>query len=77
MLVPSKYENVNKNLLVIGAEIIAHLKKRTYAIEELYQDMKQSSGIGIEQYFDGLTFLWLSDILILDGFQINLTMSNL
>lgn len=72
MLIPSKYENINKNLLVLGAKIIQILKKSPYNIEVLFQKIKEESEISVEQYFDAITFLWLSDILITDNFQVSL-----
>ena len=70
MLIPTKYENLNKNLLVIGAEVISRLKKRSYNVEELYQILKKEKGINLEQYYNCLTFLWLGDILILERFRL-------
>lgn len=67
MLIPSKYENLNKNLLVISAEIISHLKKNSRHIEELYQKMRSDKGINLDQYLDCLTFLWLADIISVES----------
>ena len=77
MLTPTKYENINRNLLVMGAEAIAFLKKKPYNLEALYQKLNMEMGISIEQYFDTLTFLWISGILLLDDFQLNLKRDNL
>jgi len=67
MLIPTKYENLNKNLLVFGADIIAHLRKKPYNIEELFQLLKEEKGMNLNQYFNCLTFLWLADILVLEN----------
>lgn len=72
MLIPTKYENLNRNLLVIGAEVIAKLKKRTYNVEELFQIMKKENGINLDQYFNCLTFLWMADILIIENFRLTI-----
>lgn len=72
MLIPSKYEDINSNLLVIGSYMIKELKKRPYNIEDLFQRMKKYYFINLDQYFNAITFLWLSDIVILNTFQISL-----
>lgn len=72
MLVPSKYEDINSNLLVIGSYIIKELKKRPYNIEDLFQRMKKYYFINLEQYFNAITFLWLADIVFINTYQISL-----
>ncbi len=72
MLIPSKYEDINSNLLVIGAYVIESLKKRPYNIEDLFQRLKKYLGVNLEQYFNVLTFLWLADIIVLNTYQVSL-----
>ncbi|MCK4762444.1 MAG: hypothetical protein KAW12_09625 [Candidatus Aminicenantes bacterium] len=72
MLIPSKYENLDKNLLVIGSGVIAKLKKKPYNVEDLFQVLKKEKGLNLDQYFNCLTFLWLSDILIEENFKLYL-----
>jgi len=72
MLIPTKYENLNKNLLVIGSRIIAKLKACSYNIEDLFQILKKEEAINLDQYFNCLTFLWLADILVLENFKVRL-----
>lgn len=82
MLIPTKYENINDNLLVLGAYIISLLKKKPYNIEELFQvvnkikEEKKKTLINLDQYFNTLTFLWLSEIILLDEFKIYLNNNN-
>lgn len=72
MLIPSKYEDINSNLLVIGSHIIKELKKRSYNIEDLFQRLKKYYLVNLEQYFNAITFLWLADIVTLNTYQISL-----
>ncbi len=74
MLLPSKYEDINSNLLVVGSFIIKTLKKRSYNIEDLFQSLRENHSINLEQYFNALTFLWLSDIVTLSTYQITIKM---
>ena len=72
MIIPSKYENLNKNILVIGSEIINLLKKQSFNIENLYQKIKKKKNINFDTFYDTLTFLWLSEIIDKSEFQIYL-----
>jgi Fe2+ or Zn2+ uptake regulation protein len=72
MIIPSKYENLNKNILVIGSEIINLLKKQSFNIENLYQRIKKKKDINFDTFYDTLTFLWLSEIIDKIEFQIYL-----
>ena len=75
MIIPSKYENLNKNILVIGSEIINLLKKQSFNIENLYQKIKKKKDINFDTYYNTLTFLWLSEIIDKSEFQIYLKKS--
>ncbi len=72
MIIPSKNENLNKNILVIGSEIINLLKKQSFNIENLYQKIKKKKNINFDTYYNTLTFLWLSEIIDKSEFQIYL-----
>lgn len=72
MLLPSKYEDLNSNLIVIGAYIIEVLKRRPYNVEDLFQVLRNKYNINLEQYFNAITFLWLTEIVNLNTFQISL-----
>ncbi|MCD4792029.1 MAG: hypothetical protein K8R54_02255 [Bacteroidales bacterium] len=72
MIIPSKYENLNKNILVIGYKLTRLLKKQSYNIENLYIKIKKEVDISFDTYYDTLTFLWLSEIVDKNEFQIYL-----
>ena len=73
MLIPSKHERLEKNLLVIGGDILGILKKRTiWNIEELFQNLKELKSINLNQYYNSITFLWLADIILVDEYNISL-----
>lgn len=73
MLIPSKHERLEKNLLVIGADILSLLKKnKTYNIEKLFQNLKCIKSVNLDQYYNAITFLWLSDIVMIDEYSISL-----
>ena len=73
MLIPSKHEQLEKNLLVIGGDILGILKKRKiWNIEYLFQNLKEIKSINLNQYYNSITFLWLSDIIIVDEYNISL-----
>ncbi|GGD42608.1 hypothetical protein GCM10011514_03220 [Emticicia aquatilis] len=72
MLIPSKYENLRNNLLVIGADVLEKLKKKPHNIDDLYNILKKNKSINAEQYYDVLTFLWLSDMLRFEDYQLSI-----
>lgn len=72
MLIPTKYDNINKNILVLGYKITKELKNKPYNIDKLYQKLKNEINIGLEVYYDTITFLWLSEIIYKEKYQIYL-----
>lgn len=59
MLLPTKHQDLNNNILVLGADILYLLKKDSYTPEEIFQKLKNEKNVTLEYLFDALTFLWL------------------
>jgi hypothetical protein len=77
MLIPSKHERLEKNLLVIGGDILFYLKKQqTWNIEMLFQKLKELKSVNLNQYYNTITFLWLSDIVQVDEYNVSLKQQN-
>jgi len=56
--------------MVIGACVIKELNKSSANIEDLFSKLKEKRIIiGLDQYFDVLTFLWISDVIDLKKYQ--------
>ena len=73
MFLPTKYEDLHKSNIVLGADIISRLKLKAYNIEDLFQDLNQTkNGVSLSQYHNALTFLWLVEIIELNGFDLKL-----
>lgn len=72
MLIPTKHEDLEKNVLVLGADILMLLKKRKYDIETLFQKIKYKKSINLNQYYNTLLFLWLADLIKLEKYYIKL-----
>lgn len=72
MLIPTKHEKLNINLIVIGADLIALIKKNPYNLETLFNELKNCKNINLEQFYNTLTFLWLANIVNLDEFELKL-----
>jgi len=77
MLFPSKHEQLEKNLLVISGDVLSILKKRrVWNIEELFQNLKKVKSVNLNQYYNSITFLWLSSIIQVDECNISLKQKN-
>jgi hypothetical protein len=66
MVIPTPYENLHKNNLIIGADIIRLLKKKDYNIEALFNELKKLKSTHLNQFYNTLLFLWLADIIELN-----------
>ena len=74
MFVPTNHENLQKSTIVLGADIIKSLKSKDYYIEDLFQELKKifQKDVSLNQYYNTLTFLWLSELIELNDFTIQL-----
>lgn len=77
MLLPTKHEKIENNLLVVGAEILRYLKQGPSNIEEIYQYLKPIKKIAIDLFYDTLVFLWVMDFVTFDDdyFVLNLPLN--
>ncbi len=73
MLVPTKHENLDHNILVLGGDIIKSLKGKRLDIEHLYQKISSDKEVTIDTFYNTLTFLWLAEILEVKDFYLELT----
>jgi len=72
MLLTGKYDNINRNYIVIGADIVKVLKKNPLKVEDLFQKCKKESRLDIDQFLDVITFLWVSGLVLLDEWTLSL-----
>jgi hypothetical protein len=70
MLIPTPYENLHKNTIIIGADIIRLLKQKEYNIEALFNEVKKLKSTHLNQFYNTLLFLWLADIIELNEYTI-------
>ncbi len=66
MLIPTPYESLQKNTIIIGGDIIGLLKQKNYNIEALFNELKKLKSTHLNQFYNTLLFLWLADIVELD-----------
>lgn len=59
----SKYSDINRNLFVLGADILCILKNRDYQIEQLFQECKNTKNYELNQFLNIITFLWLLELI--------------
>ncbi len=74
MLIPTKHEKLENNILVIGAELISLIKKHqgNYDIESLFQKLKENKNVSLDLFYDTVLFLWLSNIIKKQGYLISI-----
>lgn len=72
MLIPSKYEDISSNLIVVGSQILKEIPSCNCSLEELYEELNKSFGINLDQFFNAVTFLWLSELIEIDQLTISL-----
>lgn len=72
MLLPTKYENLNYNILVLGVHTIRYIKQGKKNIEELFSILKLNHNVDLDLFFDIITFLWLADIIVYKNYSITL-----
>lgn len=72
MIIPNKYEDLNKNTLVIGSIVLKKLKDKPSNIEDLYRVIREESAINIDVFFNCITFLWLSEAVELNRYQLSI-----
>lgn len=65
MIIPTKHEVLNKNILVIGAAIIELLLEQKRTIEDLQMELDRISNVDVdaEKLLDTLTFLYAADLV--------------
>jgi hypothetical protein len=60
MINPSKYEDLNFNIIILGARIINILSKKPHNLEKLYAKLYAKIRVDVDLYLDTITFLWLT-----------------
>lgn len=76
MLIPTKYEKLNHNIMVLGASVINLLRKKSYTVEELHQILQKEEQVNLERFYNILSFLWIADIIDSDNFSVYLKKQN-
>lgn len=71
MLIPTKHQKLNENLITIGAELLKDIKKKDIFLEDLFNNFKNKySNIHIDNFFLTLIFLWLVNAIEMEEYLI-------
>ena len=73
MLLPTKHENLQRNILVLGADVVAQMKSGTDNVEELFQYMKIHKDVSLEEIYDVVLFLWMCNVISVNQHRVTLT----
>lgn len=64
MLIPTKHQKLNENLITLGYGVLKKLKRNNLFIEDLFNDFKEKNKDShIDNFFLTLIFLWLIDAI--------------
>jgi hypothetical protein len=63
MLIPTKYENLDRNLLVVGSNILSILKKKSLSMDALFVELQKITSIDMDIYLDSLVFLYCAGFI--------------
>lgn len=64
MLIPTKHQKLNENLITLGYEVLKKLKRNDLFIEDLFNEFKEKNKDShIDNFFLTLIFLWLIDAI--------------
>lgn len=70
MLIPLKHEKLDTSTIVLGADLLGLLKRKSHNVESLFQDAKRIKALSLDQYYNTLTFLWTSGFVELQHHQV-------
>lgn len=75
MFIIGKYDDINRNILVHGADVLKLLKNKSIQIENLFQECRKNKGIELNQFLNVLTFLWVLGLVDLNDNKLSLKKS--
>lgn len=70
MLSPTKYQNLNQNMLVTGADIIDLAKKWVNHMEDILIHLRNKRDISVDDFYNILTFLWITEFISIINLRI-------
>ncbi len=70
MLIPLKHEKLDTSIIVLGADLLGLLKRKSHNVESLFQDAKRIKALSLDQYYNTITFLWSSGLIELQHHQV-------
>ncbi len=69
MILPTKYEKLKENSLIVGAHIISFLKADDLSLNDLYHLLQSRKKLELDliMLIDTLSFLFLTEIIEIDS----------
>ena len=69
MIIPTKYENIKENPLIVGCHIISILKSNALPLLDIHLQLKKYKKLELDYntLVDTLTFLYLSEAIEIDN----------
>ncbi|GAB6136871.1 ABC-three component system middle component 6 [Halanaerobaculum tunisiense] len=73
MLVPTKHENLDMNILVVGSYIVKKILNGRVLIESILEEYcKENQNPDIDIFYNALTFLYCIEAIEVSGYTVRL-----
>ena len=72
MIIPTKFDELDSNAMVLGASILEHVRVGGANLEEVFQRLKSKHQVTLDRYLDTLLFLWLCRLVEIDRHHVKL-----
>lgn len=72
MIIPSKYDELDSNPMVLGAFILEQLMSQEHNLEEIFQKLKKKHEVTLDRYLDTILFLWMSGLIEVNRYYLRL-----
>ncbi len=63
MLIPTKFDNLNYNPMVLASHVLRFVRKNHRSFDETFIQINKRFNIDLNHFYNVLTFLWLFDLI--------------
>jgi hypothetical protein len=63
MLIPTKFDNLNYNPMILASHVLRFVRKSHRSFDESFAYINKRFNIDLNHFYNVLTFLWLFDLI--------------